>query len=192
MGLTDSLYDYVLQSGNPALQPDHLYQLARIWSRCWWRDQYPDHEVMDDNENYRGLEFIHVGLLLRHHIWRMAVGNPVTPGTSPDCLFQEMMGIRNVSRPVHFEGNWLTVQRDTLIYSSRPKWPEVSRPVAPSTPSTWALPISTPKFCSIAGYSASTKHRPPSIARPSGTYWKSPINNTAGTLDCCVDCTGHS
>lgn len=97
MGATESLYDYILQSGNAALQPDHLYQCARLWGRCFWGDQYPEQEVMDDNENYRGLELIHVGMVLRHVIWRLAMGNAVVPGTTSESLFQEMMAIRNVS-----------------------------------------------------------------------------------------------
>ena len=99
MGLTESLYDYVLNSGNPALQPDHLYQCARLWGRCFWGDQYPDQEVMDDNENYRGLELIHIGMVLRHVTWRVAIGNPIVPGMTSESLFQEMMNIRNVCLP---------------------------------------------------------------------------------------------
>lgn len=99
MGLTESLYDYVLNSGNPALQPDHLYQCARLWGRCFWGDQYPDQEVMDDNENYRGLELIHIGMVLRHVTWRVAIGNPIVPGMTSESLFQEMMNIRNVFLP---------------------------------------------------------------------------------------------
>lgn len=52
---------------------------------------------MDDNENYRGLELIHVGMVLRHAIWKLAVGNPVVPETSAESLFEEMVRIRNVS-----------------------------------------------------------------------------------------------
>ncbi|KAL4948799.1 Rh-like protein/ammonium transporter [Aspergillus filifer] len=62
MGGTDSLYEYVLESGNPAVHPDRLYRCARLWGRCFWGKQYPDQEVSDDIENYRGLELLHSGM----------------------------------------------------------------------------------------------------------------------------------
>ncbi|KUM59681.1 hypothetical protein ACN42_g7460 [Penicillium freii] len=61
IGLTESLNDYVAQSGYPALQPDHLHRCARLWGRCFWGEQYPDEEVLDDIENYRALELLHAG-----------------------------------------------------------------------------------------------------------------------------------
>lgn len=162
MGATESLYDYVLQSGNAALQPDHLYQGARLWGRCFWGEQYPEQEVMDDNENYRGLELIHVGMVLRHVIWRLAMGNPVVPGTTFESLFQEMMAIRNVSPPSFHASicTDLTRHRDTLISSSQPKWPAAIPPTARSTQSSWPSPTSTPKSYSTAAYCASIRHRP--------------------------------
>lgn len=97
MGLCESLYDYMVSSGNPSLNPDHLYQCARLWGRCFWGEQYPDQQVMDDNENYRGLELIHVSMMMRHAIWKLAIGSPLVPGTTANSLFEELVNIRNVS-----------------------------------------------------------------------------------------------
>ncbi|KAK5695629.1 hypothetical protein LTS12_028608, partial [Elasticomyces elasticus] len=95
MGLCESLYDYMVSSGNPSLNPDHLYQCARLWGRCFWGEQYPDQQVMDDNENYRGLELIHVSMMMRHAIWKLAIGSPLVPGTTANSLFEELVNIRN-------------------------------------------------------------------------------------------------
>ncbi|RAL05387.1 Zn(II)2Cys6 transcription factor [Aspergillus ibericus CBS 121593] len=92
IGTTDSLYDYVLNSDNEALHPDHLYRCARLWSRCFWGKQYPDQEVSDDMENYRGLEFLHVGYTLWHKLWKCLDDTSTHTG---DELFAEMMTIRD-------------------------------------------------------------------------------------------------
>ncbi|PYH95666.1 Rh-like protein/ammonium transporter [Aspergillus ellipticus CBS 707.79] len=93
IGTKDSLYDYVLNSDNPALHPDHLYRCARLWSRCFWGKQYPDQEVCDDMENYRGLEFLHVGYTLWHKLWKCL--DPTDTPYSGDTLFKEMMTVRD-------------------------------------------------------------------------------------------------
>ncbi|PWY65696.1 Rh-like protein/ammonium transporter [Aspergillus heteromorphus CBS 117.55] len=93
IGTTDSLYDYVLSSKNPALHPDHLYRCARLWSRCFWGKRYPDQEVSDDMENYRGLEFLHVGYTLWHKLWKCLDSTNAT--YTGDELFTEMMSVRD-------------------------------------------------------------------------------------------------
>ncbi|KAE8147183.1 hypothetical protein BDV25DRAFT_37458 [Aspergillus avenaceus] len=95
MGLTESLYDYVLQSGNPALHPDRLYRCARVWGRCFWGKQYPDQEVSDDMENYRALELLHVGMSLRYRTWQLLVDNVPDSGYRSESLFNEMMAARD-------------------------------------------------------------------------------------------------
>ncbi|PYI05515.1 Rh-like protein/ammonium transporter [Aspergillus sclerotiicarbonarius CBS 121057] len=92
IGTTDSLYDYVLNADNEALHPDHLYRCARLWSRCFWGKQYPDQEVSDDMENYRGLEFLHVGYTLWHKLWKCLDDTSTYTG---DALFTEMMTVRD-------------------------------------------------------------------------------------------------
>lgn len=96
MGLTESLHDYTLQSGNPALQPDYLHRCARLWGRCFWGEQYPEQQVLDDMENYRGLELFHRGIGMRHKTWKL-VESPESCEDTPETLFSEMMGIRDVS-----------------------------------------------------------------------------------------------
>lgn len=106
IGLTESLYDYAMQSKNPALHPDHLHRCARLWGRCFWGEQYPDQEVLDDIENYRALELLHTGFCMRHRIWKVLI-NQVAEGDSKESLFREMVAIRDVStcQPINRESN---------------------------------------------------------------------------------------
>ena len=93
-----SLYDYVLKSGNPALHPDHLHRCARLWGRCYWGEQYPDLEILDDIENYRGLELLHQGIGLRYKTWKVVESNGSSDvGYTAESLFNDIMEIRNVS-----------------------------------------------------------------------------------------------
>ncbi|OQD87826.1 hypothetical protein PENANT_c005G02551 [Penicillium antarcticum] len=94
MGLTESLNDYVAKSGNPALQPDHLHRCARLWGRCFWGEQYPDEEVLDDIENYRALELLHDGFCLRHRTWKALVDSAAGTADSADVIFREILTIR--------------------------------------------------------------------------------------------------
>lgn len=127
MGLCESLYDYMVTSGNPSLNPDHLHQCARLWGRCFWGDQYPDQQVMDDNENYRGLELIHVSMKMRHAIWKLAIGNSLDPGTTASSLFEELVGIRNVSG---CNPNYQRIQ--TITEQSRNTRTSLSLPESPA------------------------------------------------------------
>lgn len=97
MGLTESLNDYVVQSGNPALQPDHLHRCARLWGRCFWGEWYPDEEVLDDIENYRALELLHAGFCLRHRTWKALIESATDTADSAESLFQEILATREVS-----------------------------------------------------------------------------------------------
>ncbi|KAL4928632.1 Rh-like protein/ammonium transporter [Aspergillus undulatus] len=94
MGASESLYEYVLQSGNPALHPDRLYRCARLWGRCFWGREYPDQEVSDDIENYRGLELLHAGMTLRYRIWQALDDDSRRTGIEAESLLMEMMAIR--------------------------------------------------------------------------------------------------
>ncbi|KAI2673681.1 transcriptional regulator family: Fungal Specific TF [Penicillium roqueforti] len=94
IGLTESLNDYVAQSGNPALQPDHLYRCARLWGRCFWGEQYPEEEVLDDIENYRALELLHAGFCLRHRTWKVLVESAAGAANSTEPLFREILATR--------------------------------------------------------------------------------------------------
>ncbi|KAL2817065.1 Rh-like protein/ammonium transporter [Aspergillus cavernicola] len=94
MGVTESLYDYVLQSGNPALHPDRLYRCARLWGRCFWGKQYPEQEVSDDIENYRGLELLHAGMTLRYRTWQALSDDPVQTAHQAEPLLMEIMATR--------------------------------------------------------------------------------------------------
>lgn len=95
MGITESLYDYVLQTGNPALHPDRLHRCARLWSRCFWGKQYPDHQVSDDIENYRGLELLHVGMTLRYRTLKL-LANDSRTDYDVDTFFNDLMDIHDV------------------------------------------------------------------------------------------------
>lgn len=95
MGLTESLYDYVMQSNNPALHPDHLHRCARLWGRCFWGEQYPDQEVLDDIENYRALELLHNGFHLRYRTWKILVDSGSGTDTT-ESLFREVISTRDV------------------------------------------------------------------------------------------------
>lgn len=95
MGLTESLYDYVMRSNNPALHPDHLHRCARLWGRCFWGERYPDQEVLDDIENYRALELLHAGFHIHYRIWRAFV-EAETENESADSLFHDIVSTRDV------------------------------------------------------------------------------------------------
>ena len=119
-GISESLYDYVLQSKNPALDPDYLHRCARLWGRCYWRGQYPDQETADDMENYRGLELTHQMMNLRHKMWKVLLDDPGRLTDQADVLFKETMAIRDVSRHSLFLFVCLGANkhnRDTLIFS---------------------------------------------------------------------------
>ncbi|KAJ5256751.1 hypothetical protein N7478_012855 [Penicillium angulare] len=94
MGLSESLFDYVLQSKNPALNPDHLHKCARLWGRCFWGNQYPDQEVLDDIENYRALELLHAGFSFRYRIWRTLVGSGAESDTA-ESLYRDIVSTRD-------------------------------------------------------------------------------------------------
>ncbi|KAL2868919.1 Rh-like protein/ammonium transporter [Aspergillus lucknowensis] len=94
MGVTDSVYDYVLQSANPVLHPDRLYRCARLWGRCFWGSEYPDQEVSDDIENYRGLELLHRGTTLLHKMWQALTDDPVQTQNNAEVLLSQMMALR--------------------------------------------------------------------------------------------------
>ncbi|GAB1218042.1 hypothetical protein ATERTT37_007288 [Aspergillus terreus] len=94
MGITESLYDYVLNTGNPALHPDRLHRCARLWARCFWGKQYPDHQVSDDMENYRALELLHVGFTLRYRTLKLLTDGAPSD-REVDGLFKELMSIHD-------------------------------------------------------------------------------------------------
>ncbi|KAL6228703.1 hypothetical protein BDW75DRAFT_141948 [Aspergillus navahoensis] len=94
MGTTESLTEYVLKSGNPAIHPDRLYRCARLWGRCFWGQQYPDQEVSDDMENYRALELLHAGMTLRYKIWQALSDHPVRTNHQAESLLKEIKAIR--------------------------------------------------------------------------------------------------
>lgn len=95
MGLTESLYDYVVQSDNPELQPDHLHRCARLWGRCFWGEQYPDQEVLDDIENHRALELLHFSFCTRYRTWRVLVDSEAETDTA-DTVLQSILSARDV------------------------------------------------------------------------------------------------
>lgn len=99
MGTTESLFDYVLQAQNSSLDPDRLYRCARLWGRCYWGKQYPDKEVADDMENYRGLELLHEGMMLRYKLWKAFLDGSDSTGHGSESLFAEMMAVRDVRNP---------------------------------------------------------------------------------------------
>ncbi|KAL4946745.1 hypothetical protein BDV06DRAFT_208403 [Aspergillus oleicola] len=95
MGGTESLYEYVLESGNLAIHPDRLYRCARLWGRCFWGRQYPDQEVSDDIENYRGLELLHAGMTLRYKIWQALSDDSENNKLQAESLLLEIVAIRD-------------------------------------------------------------------------------------------------
>lgn len=99
MGITESLYDYVLKTGNPALHPDRLHRCARLWARCFWGKQYPDHQVSDDMENYRALELLHVGFTLRYRTLKLLTDGPPSDHEI-EGLFKELMSVHDVRTPL--------------------------------------------------------------------------------------------
>lgn len=98
-GLTGSLYDALLDSGNPALHPDYLHQCARIWGRCLWGEEYPETQILDDMENHRALELLHQAFIMKNKIWQLALGKSFRSAElTPEGLYSEMITIREVGK----------------------------------------------------------------------------------------------
>ncbi|KFY81916.1 hypothetical protein V500_10978 [Pseudogymnoascus sp. VKM F-4518 (FW-2643)] len=92
---SQSLLSQISQSSLPSIKLERLYRRARISGRHCWGEEYPEDAILDDVENYRPLEFLHHGLLMRSRIWQLAVarhgGKDVTE--TPESLFEELMEI---------------------------------------------------------------------------------------------------
>lgn len=96
-GLSGSFYDTLLDSGNPALHPDHLHQCARIWGRCLWGEEYPEIQILDDMENHRALELLHHAFIMKNKIWQLALGKSSrSAGVTREFLYSEIISIREV------------------------------------------------------------------------------------------------
>jgi hypothetical protein len=155
MGLTESLYDYVLQSGNPALQPDRLYRCARVWGRCFWGKQYPDQQVSDDMENYRALELLHVGMSLRYRTWQLLVDNVPDPDHRTESLFNEIMAATDVCLDALLSDFFSTNEcRNIQICSLRLNSRDRPRCDAPLIQLIWPLAPSMHKLSFTAVYCA--------------------------------------
>lgn len=172
MGMTESLYEYALNSGNPAIHPDRLYRCARLWGRCFWGTQYPDQEVTDDIENYRALELLHADMMLRHKTWQALMNDPVETAHQAKPILKEIMAIREVR---HFPYLLLTVEYELTIAAILRSIPnsQIRRirlpPAALSSPSTSQSRISTPKSSSTADSYTPQAHHPYSTASPCQT-----------------------
>lgn len=145
------MYDYAIQSSNPALHPDHLHRCARLWGRCFWGEQYPDQEVLDDIENYRALELLHHGFCMRHRTWKVLV-SPKTETDSPESLFQDFISIRDVHgyHPLRVIFSTANTVRNSPICLLPLNLPEQIRVGAPSTQYIWQSAQCMPTFYSIA------------------------------------------
>ncbi|CRG86946.1 hypothetical protein PISL3812_03959 [Talaromyces islandicus] len=114
-GLNGSLYDTLLDSGNPALHPDYLHQCARIWGRCLWGDEYPETQILDDMENHRALELLHHAFIMKNKIWQLALGkSPRSTEITPDSLYLEMITIRE-----RYSDMFITAKLATSLSSRR-------------------------------------------------------------------------
>lgn len=195
MGLTESLNDYVTQSKNPALHPDHLHRCARLWGRCFWGEQYPDQEVLDDIENYRALELLHAGFIMRHRTWKILV-DPGAGTDTTDSLWQELVATRDVStipsrlscaagQIANYGGG-----RNSPTSLSLPSSLARSRPDVHSTPYTWAFAHFTHRFSSIVDSCALTPRPRPFTDR---LHWESstlPVSSLPPIVDLCGGFTG--
>ncbi|KAL5352971.1 hypothetical protein ACLOAV_002920 [Pseudogymnoascus australis] len=92
---SQSLLSQISQSSLPSIKLERLYRRARISGRHCWGEEYPEDAILDDVENYRPLEFLHHGLLMRSRIWQLAVARHGGKDTSetPESLFEELMEI---------------------------------------------------------------------------------------------------
>ncbi|KFX88096.1 hypothetical protein V490_07850 [Pseudogymnoascus sp. VKM F-3557] len=92
---SQSLLSQISQSSLPSIKLERLYRRARISGRHCWGDEYPEDAILDDVENYRPLEFMHHGLLMRSRIWQLAIARHGGKDASetPESLFEELMEI---------------------------------------------------------------------------------------------------
>jgi hypothetical protein len=100
---SQSLLSQISQSSLPSIKLERLYRRARISGRHCWGEEYPEDAILDDVENYRPLEFMHHGLLMRSRIWQLAIARHGGKDGSetPESLFEELMEIGEVRTPHH-------------------------------------------------------------------------------------------
>ena len=192
MGLTDSLYDYVRQSNNTALNPEHLYRCARLWGLCFWGKRYPDQEMLDDIENYRALELLHASFDMRFRTWRVLVDSG--PGTeSVKSLFRDIITTRDV-RAYHGLFDWLlytdSLARNTPTFSSLPNSLALYLLGERSAQFTWPCARFTPRSFSIAGCSAWVAYHQLSTGKPWLASRILPRSSLRLIRGCCAACIG--
>ncbi|OBT42435.1 hypothetical protein VE00_06054 [Pseudogymnoascus sp. WSF 3629] len=90
---SQSLLSQISQSSLPSIKLERLYRRARISGRHCWGEEYPEDAILDDVENYRPLEFLHHGLLMRSRIWQLAVARHAGKDgvETPESLFEELI-----------------------------------------------------------------------------------------------------
>lgn len=194
MGSTESLFDYVLQTQNPALHPDRLHRCARLWGRCYWGKQYPDNEVTDDMENYRALELLHEGMMLRHKLWKILSDDPNPSEDVARSHFVEMMAVqdvRSLTLPAPLHGDLLTKHRDIPIFLLLPSWPRQHQRGVPWSRSTWPLLRSTRRSYSTADFCARLDHPQHSNDRPSEIQPRYSASSTRQIRNYFAGCIGH-
>lgn len=87
------------ESAVPQLKIELLYRKSRLAGRHIWAGEYPENEVLDDIENYRPLELLHLNNLLRSRIWQLGVSRSEGQQTedSPEMLMEDFTKIAEVS-----------------------------------------------------------------------------------------------
>jgi hypothetical protein len=95
---SQSLLSQISQSSLPSIKLERLYRRARISGRHCWGEEYPEDAILDDVENYRPLEFLHHGLLMRSRIWQLAVARHAGKDgvETPESLFEELIELGEV------------------------------------------------------------------------------------------------
>ncbi|BDD60022.1 hypothetical protein MAP00_005189 [Monascus purpureus] len=90
-----SLMTRMSESAVPQLKIELLYRKSRLAGRHIWAGEYPENEVLDDIENYRPLELLHLNNLLRSRIWQLGVSRSEGQQTedSPEMLMEDLTKI---------------------------------------------------------------------------------------------------
>lgn len=129
---SQSLLSQISQSSLPSIKLERLYRRARISGRHCWGEEYPEDAILDDVENYRPLEFLHYGLLMRSRIWQLAVARHAGKDgvETPESLFEVLIELGEV-RVLSSQPSNICLSL-TAIPRSHPHFPAIRRRSTPT------------------------------------------------------------
>lgn len=91
-------FDLLSLPPDSPLAYDRIWESARVCLPKLWGSEYPHEEILDDVENYRGLNFLHEVQKLKLSIWRLGLiqGQGTRMDHSKQSLWARSEEIREV------------------------------------------------------------------------------------------------